>query len=244
VPEVAWLLVGATLGFFVKEGLGRGVRSLDRRRATRDPLLVHVESDPSIIWAGMPPWIGAAFLVPPEADLTSPPSDCRDWHAWAHARGAVDADESHHRVTLIARRDVLVVVDGLRVRVHRREQSPGWRSIICGVGGAGVSPRHARIELSGFDPPMTYWIDEDGDQIAPPRFSLSATEVEMLHISANVGDEWVEWTIELLVLVDGQRKVIEISDGGRPFVIAGAAAATGHHMWVSGGSSWDPPLGN
>jgi len=113
--EVALLVVGAVIGFAVNELLGRGVRSLDRRRAQRDPLVVHVEKDPSIIWAGAPPWVGATFLIPADADLSDPPpAHCPDWGAWAHAHGGVDSTQTEVRVTLTAKESLLVVVDGCR----------------------------------------------------------------------------------------------------------------------------------
>lgn len=49
VPEIGLLLAGAVVGFIVNELLGRGLRSALRRRARRDPLIVHVETDPSVI---------------------------------------------------------------------------------------------------------------------------------------------------------------------------------------------------
>jgi hypothetical protein len=204
MTEVALILVGAVIGFVVDEAFGRGVRAIERRRARRDPLIVHVETDPSIIWAGMPPWIGAHFLVPPDADLSTPPSHCPEWRTWAKARGGVDEAVTQIRVTLTARKDLVVVVDGLRIRVHERRPAPAWRSITCAVGGADITSRRAEVQLSGFDPPTFSWVDESGDATEQPTFSLSGSEAEMLHIWAYTDDEWVEWTAELLVLVDGQ----------------------------------------
>lgn len=242
VAELGLVLVGAAVGFMVNEALGRGIRAIDRRRARRDPLVVHVETDPSIIWAGMPPWIGAGFLVPPDADVSSPPSHCPDWRKWAKARGGVDAALTQIRVTLTARAELIVVVDGVRVRVLRRAAVPPWRAITCGVGGADITPKRAEVHLSGFDPPTFSWIDEGGDVTPSPTLSLSSSDVEMIHIWAYVGDEWVEWTAELLVLVDGQRHVIEISDDGKPFTTTGSEGAASDHMWVAGGQGWTPPL--
>lgn len=242
MAELALVLLGAVIGFVVNEALGRGVRSIDRRRARRDPLVVHVETDPSIIWAGMPPWIGAGFLMPLDASVSSPPPHCPEWRNWAKAQGGVDEALTQLRITLTARQDLVVVVDGLRIRVKKRQPVPPWRAITCGVGGADVTPRRAEIQLSGFDPPTFSWIDEGGDPAAAPTFSLSGSEAEMLHIWAYVGDEWVEWTAELLVVVDGHRQIVEISDNGQPFVTSGSAGAASQHMWISGGNHWDPPL--
>jgi hypothetical protein len=190
--------------------------------------------------AGMPPWIGAGFLVPPDADLSSPPVCCPDWRNWAQERGGVDEALTQVRVTLTARTDLRVVVDGLRVHVRSRQGVPAWRAITCPVGGADISPRRAEIRLSDFDPPTVTWLDDGGDPVPAPTFSLGAGEVEMLHLWAYVGDEWVEWTAELLALVDGDRRHVEITDGARPFITAGSAGTASQHAWYSWERRWDP----
>jgi hypothetical protein len=121
-------------------------------------------------------------------------------------------------------------------------QFPAWRAITCPVGGADISPRRAETRLSDFDPPTVTWLDDGGDPMSAPTFSLGAGEVEMLHLWAYVGDEWVEWSAELLVLVDGNRRQVEITDGGRPFITAGSAGTASQHAWYSWERRWDPPL--
>ncbi|MDQ6945727.1 MAG: hypothetical protein M3256_05495 [Actinomycetota bacterium] len=236
------LVLGAIIGFIINETLSRSLGFADRRRARRNPLVVHVETDPAVIWAGMPPWIGARFLMPLDADISSPPASCPHWRSWAHALGGVDSHLTQVRITLTAKQALLVVVDGLRVNVHSRKSVPPWRSVICAVGGASISPRRAEIRLSQADPPTVEWAAGDGDVVGVPSFSVSTSEVEMLHVWAYVEDEWVEWTAELLVLVDGHRQVINISNNGKRFVTSGAAGAASEHMWVSGSDHWVPPL--
>jgi hypothetical protein len=117
VDQVGWLVIGAVIGFAVPEVLRRTTGRFDRGQARRNPLVVHAETDPAVIWAGIPPWIGAGFLMPPGADLTSPPPrHCPEWRRWAHERGGVDEAVTQLRVTLTARENLLVVVDGLRGR--------------------------------------------------------------------------------------------------------------------------------
>lgn len=244
VGQIALVLVGAVVGFMVNELLGRGVRRLERGHARRDPLIVHVETDPSIIWVDMPPWVGAGFLVPPGADLDAPPAHCPDWRSWVRQRGGIDEAQTQLRVTLVARKDLVVVVDGVRVRVHKRTAAPPWLAIQCMVGGASVTPRRGEIDFTLFDPPLVDWLDESGDRIPAPTYSLSDSDVEVVHLWANVGEsELVEWTAELLLLVDGQRLVVTIADGGRPFVTAGAGNAISSHSRASGSASgWQPPI--
>lgn len=241
--EIGLLIVGAIIGFVVNELLGRGLRRVLRSRSRRTPLVVHVETDPSIIWAGLPPWIGAGFLVPSDADVASPPEHCPDWRTWALARGGVDEEMTQIRITLTARDNLLVVVDAVRVKVHHRKASPAWRSIVCAAGGASVTPRRGEIDLSLFDPPVVEWLDEDGDAVGMPTFSLTKSEAEVLHLWVKVAaHEWVEWSAELLVIVDGERQVVPITDKGKPFVTAGAGNAASQHMSTSGASEWSPPL--
>lgn len=244
VADIGLLALGAAIGFVVNEALGRSLRGAERRRTLRRPLLVHVETDPAVIWAGMPPWISAGFLMPPEAEMTAPPGHCPEWRSWAHAQGGVDQRVTQVRVTVTARQNLVVVVDALQVKVHSRTPVPPWRSIICGVGGADITPRRAEIRLSDTQIPLVQWLDDDGSVIHLPTFSVSSSEAEVLHLWAYVGDEWVEWSAQLLMLVDGRRHRVEISDGGMPFVTSGSAGSISQHMWSSEGDRWSPPLPN
>jgi hypothetical protein len=183
------------------------------------------------------------FLEPAGNPLSSPPSHCPEWRTWAHARGGVDERLTQLRVTLTARHDLVVVVDGLRVRVRNKQDVPRWRAITCAVGGADISPRRADIRLSDFAQPTVSWLDDAGSPIGMPTFSLSESEAEMIHVWAHVGEEWVEWAAELLVLVNGHRQTIEISDAGRPFITTGSASAVSSHMWISGSDEWHPAIG-
>lgn len=229
----------------MNEALGRGLGAVLRRRAVGDPLIVHVEDDTAVIWAGSPPWIGARFLVPTDADLTDPPpAACIEWHSWARARGGVDQDLTQLRITLTARKDLLVVVDGLKVTVHARKPVPPWRTLECGAGGADIAPRRAEIQLTGFDPPTVSWLDDDGEYVDAVSFSVGAGEVEMLHLWAYPGDdEWVEWTAVLFALVDGKRKEIPIGDPAKPFVTTGGSGSVSYHVRAGGSDAeWSPPI--
>jgi hypothetical protein len=154
----------------------------------------------------------------------------------------VDEGHTEVRVTLIARRNLTVVVDGVRVHVKERRSPPQWPAITCAVGGASISPRRAEIRLDGFAQPTVAWVGE-GDQHGqpPPTFSISESEAEMIHLWAYAESAWVEWTAELLVLVDGQRRIIEISDSGNPFITVGSPKAA-HHVWLSGSDKWEPAI--
>jgi hypothetical protein len=242
MAEVGVLALGAIIGYIINEILSRLLGASDRHQARQNPLMVHVETDPAVIWAGMPPWIGARFLIPPDADISSPPASCPHWRSWAHALGGVDAHLTQARITLTAKQELLVVVDGLRVNVHERKSVPPWRSVICAVGGASISPRRAEIRLSQADQPTVDWAAGDGDIVGIPTFSVSSSEAEMLHVWAYVDDEWVVWTAELLVLVDGRRQVVNISNNGKPFVTSGSRGAASEHMWASGSDRWVPPI--
>jgi hypothetical protein len=75
------------------------------------------------------------------------------------------------------------------------------------------------------------------------QFSLAADDVETLHIWAySSEDECVEWTAELVAIVDGQRRVIPIGSATKPFVTSGSSGASSSHMRVSGGGEWSPPI--
>ncbi len=229
------------LGAIAGAAVDRLIAVAQRSRNRRNPLYVHIETDPSIIWAGYPPWIGAGYLVPPSAHIGAAPSDhCPDWRNWIQSMGGVDALLTYVKLTLTARSDVTVVVDALRPRIAERRAVPAWRHLQCAVGGASITPRRAEVRFGDFAQPVFSWVDQSGDHVSAPSFSLSGSDVEELHLWAWSDREWISWTADLLLLVDGKRRVIAISDNGRPFVTTGVEGAVSTHSWSSG--AWTPPL--
>jgi hypothetical protein len=212
------------------------------RRISRQPLIhVYVETDPAIIWAGAPPWVGASYLVPDARGLGSPPSNfCPDWYTWLRERGAVAGGMTEAEITLTAGTDLTIAIDGIRAKVVRRGTPPSWVHLLCAVGGADITPRHIRIELDTFDPPTTSFIDEEGQPAKWPRLSLTKGELEKLHVMAEARAEDVEWTAELLTIVNGKRRNFTIDDKGKPFRTC-ATEGLPTYGWY-GVSGWEPPL--
>ena len=74
--------------FAFAAGLGAGlmatlIEPIDRwvgrigRRASRDRgLSMHVESDPAVIWAGVPEWVGFQYFFPDRVPAEEPPASC------------------------------------------------------------------------------------------------------------------------------------------------------------------------
>jgi hypothetical protein len=102
-----------------------------------------------------------------------------------------------------------------------------------------MTPQHIRIDLEGFDPPITYVIDPAGNRVSLPRFSLSKGEAEKLHIIAEASKQDIEWTVELLTIVNGKRKILTIDDEGRPFRTCGTEGLPTHGWYFN---EWQPPL--
>lgn len=212
------------------------------RQITRQPMIqVFVEANPAIIWAGAPPWVGASYVLPDVAGLGVPPSNlCTDWYAWLRGRGAVPGGMTEAEITLTAGTELTVVVDGVRAKVVRRGQPPAWTHLICGVGGADITPRHLRIELDGFDTPTTSFVNQDGQSVRWPRLSLSKGEAEKLYMVAKTRSYDVEWTAEVLAIVNGKRRIFTIDNNGKPFRTCGTEGLP-THVWYGSGE-WEPPL--
>ena len=92
------VFVGAVIGWCV----GYFAPGVLRRAQGKGPIDFHVEEDPSIVYAGAPPWVGAVHVF----DGTLPPDGpestvCTDWWSWANERGGVDGDRTAVVVTLV-----------------------------------------------------------------------------------------------------------------------------------------------
>lgn len=228
------LTVGAVLGWLISYLMPGLIRFVTRR----GPLDVHVEDDPANIWAGEPPWVGGRYVMP-DGDLPDPPGTfCPEWWAWAREAGGVDADETHLRVSLVGSTDVTIVIDGLRAKIHETSQVSG-QVAQCAVGGPEGAPRHFQIRLDDFASPIVTYVDEFGEYASTPALRVAKGEVELLHIVALAEDARVEWTGELLAVVNGKRQVIPLRPShGRHFVTS-ATEGLNARCWM--GEGWSDP---
>jgi hypothetical protein len=129
-------------------------------------------------------------------------------------RGAYDGWYTELEITLVGASSATVVLDDLRVKtVSRRE--PTGIALNCLVGGADITPRSLVVDLD-FEPGVVTYEDDGGEPAGAFSFSLVKGEVERFHVRASTSAR-VEWTAELLLLVDGRRQTIALTDNGQPF---------------------------
>jgi len=236
--EFGSLVVGAVVGTVVGWMGNEFLPLLWRRIRQRPPVIVHVETNPAIFEAGLPPWIGYGFVFPGEVSPGPPPSGpCQDWWAWAREHGGVDAGTTKLRLTLVGDDRVTVLVDALQVTIMHQTSPLAGSYAICPVGGADISTRHIAVDLDGSSQPMTTYIKDGGGSAGRFAFQLAAGQVEVFNIEARAEFSYCEWQAELFLLVDGQRKTIVIDDDGRSFRTTAASDAT-MLSWTDG--QWVP----
>jgi len=216
------VVVGAVLTALIAP-ITPGLERLSRRATRAKPLFVHIETDPSVIWAGFPDWIPLShfFETPPPID--GPVINRADWLAWASRHGGVDAALTTVHVTLQAQGPATVAVQGLRVR-RRSSSVAGGQIVTRGVGGASVIPRKLTIHLDSGVEPIVTSEDNGGDtSIGFPNLQLATGDTEVLHIWAEAESGRHEWTAYLILLVEGRRVLHPIRNNGKPFVTVGAS---------------------
>lgn len=116
--DVADAAFGAALGVvatILVHPAAERIERLSRRLWRVDPLFVHIERDPALIWAGSPPWVGTSVWLPDHV-TDQPPPGCLNWSSWARRRAGHDADLTFLEVTLQARKDMSLVISTPLVR--------------------------------------------------------------------------------------------------------------------------------
>jgi hypothetical protein len=194
------------------------------RRHLSDPLIVHVENDPSIIWNGEPDWMPLSVYIDDPIRIAGINGGSRDeWVEQARAANAVDAEQTFLSITLQARVDAAVVVESVRVITHSRR--PVLRGMILTrpTGGADLQPRRIEIDFDwNPDAPVITWCGPGSEPGRPIALKLPAGDIERFHIWAKAFGsdkaEWCEWSLELLLLVEGKRVKHLVDNNGAPFV--------------------------
>jgi len=228
-------LIGAPLGALFRPPLARLEKAA--RRVWRQPAVkVHVERDPTIIWADAPDWVGFSLYFRHPLTLPAAPAQRDSWLAWGRQVGGVDAYMTMLSVTLQADAPTSVVIEELRVLHSARPVTDGL-VLIRGVGGADLTPRRVHVELDSPDGPGVAFHGPGGAREPAPKFVLGPGDIERFHIWAEARTGWHEWTVDLLLLVDGRREVVTIDDFGGPFVTVGGDGLP-QRMNLAGTSEW------
>lgn len=185
------------------------------------PVTAAVDRDPSIIWAGCPPWVGSSYWFA-ELPAGEPPAQCTDWWGWARAHGGVDAEQTTLKITVQAHQNVSLLLEGLRlIPVSHREVDGAGIVARCLTGGASMQPRRVVIDLDWQGVGSMTWYDADTMLEHAPSFTLSPGEIEQFHVWATARHGYHEWELELLMKINGRSHTQRINDDGRPFVTVG-----------------------
>lgn len=114
--------IGLVLGVLIQSyfrPISAAIEFKSRRRWS-NPLIVHVERDPAVIWHDAPDWVGFQAYVDDPMRFTGPaPGGRTEWLRWAKERNAVDSYTTPLQVTIQARTEAAVVIEGLLLKRHR-----------------------------------------------------------------------------------------------------------------------------
>jgi hypothetical protein len=224
--ELASFAVGLLAGLAATfiEPVNRWVGRAGRRTARDRGLAVHVETDPSVIWAGTPDWVPFQFYFPSDLPIDPPPPNPRKWRGWALAHGGCDLWESVVRLTIVGTAPVTVVLETPDVTVTSQPLVPGQK-VLRPVGGAEISPRAYRVDLDTFgeqSPDVTLVDDGDSVRHDPLSFTLERNGVEQILLRVqSQRPSLYSWRARLPILIDGVREYVEVDDAGAPFQLAG-----------------------
>ncbi len=233
VSGAVGLVVGYAGSFL--EPLRSRVAALGRASSSEISVDTHIESDPSVIWAGEPNWIPFQFFFPEAAPTEAPPPDGKGWRAWATTRGGFDLRESVVRVTVVSRAPVTVVLETPMV-ICTTEAAPEGVRAVYPVGGASIQPTAFYVDVDTFGPefPQVHLTGEQGKDVKSPlTWSLGTGEAQtiLLRVSSSSA-RLIYWSARIPLLIDGRRRYIDVNDEGKDFIFAGAEAGSEDYFFI------------
>lgn len=218
-------------------------RRVWRWMSRQDPLQIHVETDPEIIYANMPDWITFPQFIPLDsAAIPPPPKNTLAMSAWAKQLGGLPAQSVDLQITIRAWDDLEVIVDTFRVKARGRDLPPGT-VVVQPVGGASIQRAQLDVELSTFACTVVPRKAGSAEPFDGFAFHLKPGDVQrfLLHVHTPYdGSESVdayEWNGLLDLLIENKRRTIEINDNGEPFVLVNAHRY--RDLWWMGGGWTD-----
>ena len=247
IGRVTGFILGVAVGLgtaFVLaflEPVQRWLARAGRRSSSDSGVQMHVELDPTVIWAGVPDWIGFHYYIPDLDAADEPPVDSREWRSWAYRAGGWDLATSTARLTLVGTAPVTVVLETPQI-FSSQEPLPLGTKVVHAVGGASIDPRAFNVDLDAFGShhPVVSISDNGGVPISGPlAWSLQKNEVEQILITVTSSRSVLfHWEAQLPVLIDGKREFLTINDNYEPITFAGGTIEGGRH-W--NGTNWALP---
>lgn len=182
--------------------------------------------EPEVYVKGVTEWGG--YVVPhPAGVFDKPPHHARfpcrrGMSDWVKSLGGVPNRISVDFV-LTTERSESVVVLGLKPHVRKLPTPPMRTTVVDCVAGSGYWGRSADLVVDS-QPPKFRLNDENGQPIERIGINLGKGEAAEFHLSAEAETPGAvyEWTADLELLVGGEPMKVTVSDGGKPFKVAGA----------------------
>ncbi|MZD57450.1 helix-turn-helix transcriptional regulator [Streptomyces sp. SID5606] len=189
--------------------------AVDGERPARSPLTWSVNSH---AWKF---GCGHDYVIAQPPSRVPPPPAPQDAAPWAATQNAVHGGETLVQLTVQGLSDTAVVLEALRVRVVGRSAPAGGNAYAMDQGcGGSLTPRAFAVDLDK-DRPLARAVagNDAGTPIPAVRmpYRVSATDPEVLHVTAATRTCDCQWYLELDWSSQGRTGTLRVDDGGRPF---------------------------
>lgn len=229
LPEIAGGGALASAGWFARA-------ALDRWRE-RQPLRLHLDEDPRVIYRNTPPWVSFPCFFPRPASAVPPPPSGGPlaWWAWARQNGGIPAVYSESQVTIQCKTKTSVLVDGIEISTHEEWESPSGTIVFHPTGGADITHRQFAVNLSTFVS-TAIPVEAGGERVKSFSFTVSESDIERVSLRASSSEERriFKWSATLHLIAGGSRRTHEINSEAKPFELH--TGGLPFHYWS--GDSW------
>jgi hypothetical protein len=200
----------------------------------------------SQIWEGS---CGHDYVIDKPPSEVPPPPLVQDAGIWAATQGAIHGRETKVQISVQGRSSTAVVLEALRVRITGRSSpAPGTAYAMDQGCGGGITPRGFDVNLD-IDRPVAHAVagNDTGQTVPAVQFPyrVSATDPEVLLVSATTQTYDCNWYLELDWSSQGRTGTVRIDDHGRPFRTTSIKGLTrlwygtnsaGERAWVPSGT--------
>ena len=160
----------------------------------------------------------------PPAEVPPPPVS-QDAAPWAATQGAIHGRQTMVQISVQGRSSTAVVLEDLRVRVVSRGAPAQGNSYAMDQGcGGALTPRYFSVDLDKDRPIARSMSGNDGENVIPAvkmPYRVSATDPEILLVTAETVTCDCAWYLELDWSSQGRTGTVRVDDRGKPFRTTG-----------------------